>query len=294
MSWFLLSIFATLAFAIVNIADKILLVRFAKTDIAAIKILGFFSLLFFLVTISFASSGIQFSQNIWLPVLAGIFEVTYIYWYLKAIADDMVAFVVPFFSLAPIFVLMVNFLFFQKSIGLIPVLGILLVIGGIILLTYAKESTYKISNRQSIVYMLLSAVFFGVSSLFLDAGLESSSWFNNLVWSRLGVFIGAIIIAIMVRGFNLRDVSLRTSVFAISELLYLLTMYIFIRAIDSGSPELVLGIGNIQPLFVLLFSYILFRISPSILGERFYFSSYSLAVVSVVVIVFGSWLIQIN
>ena len=115
MSWFLVSILATVAFAVVNIVDKILLLRFAKTDIAAVKILGIFSFLFFLAMLLFVPSQITYSQNIWLPVVAGIFEVIYIYWYLKAIASDMVAFLVPFFSLAPIFVLVINFLFFHKS-----------------------------------------------------------------------------------------------------------------------------------------------------------------------------------
>lgn len=293
MSWFILSILATVVFAAVNVVDKILLLRFAKTDITAVKVLGLFSLLVFLLLWPFGGRFLPSIQILY-PFLAGVFEVAYIYWYLKAIDKEMLAFLVPFFSLAPIITLAVSlFLPYEIWPNFPSLVGMVLVIGGIILFVYSKEGFFRLPANRSIGFMLISATLFGVSSLFLDAGLDTLSVFDNLIWSRLGVFAGAVLIAYLVRQLHLRDINARTAVFAFSELLYLVTIYLFILALGLGVPTLVLGVGNIQPVFVFGLCLLLYKISPKILQEEFHFSLPSLAFFSLIIIAFGSWLMQI-
>jgi drug/metabolite transporter (DMT)-like permease len=287
--WFAFGLLAAVSFALVNIADKFLLIKYAKSDIVAVKILGFFSLLVFLVLYLFVSHSRITIENAWVPILSGIFEIFYIFFYLKAIGLDNISYLIPIFSTSPLLIFAYSILSGGGHISLGPIAGSILMIGGVALLIVSKEGHIVPKNRTAVFFMIISTVLFSVQSVILDSSLQLMSLPQALIWSRFGVFLGAVAIAIMCRSFHVREFGQSAPyMFIISEVLYVVTMYFFIRALEIGETAYVVSVSNIQPLFVLIFSYVIWRFWPHVLEEKVQFHSTPLAFVSVIIIVIGS------
>ena len=79
MTWFYWSLLATASFALVNIIDKILLLRFAKSTETAMKMLSFFSLIIFFIGALATSIPLEWSTSVWFALAAGFFEIIYIF-----------------------------------------------------------------------------------------------------------------------------------------------------------------------------------------------------------------------
>jgi len=231
-----------------------------------------------------------------LPVLAGIFEIAYIFYYLKAIEREQVGYLIPLFSLSPIFVLPFSVFLLGDSFGLVAVVGMILIILGVVLLTTARYGFADWRNWHKYPaarYTVISAILYGAHSLFLDLSIDHFSLLQSVLWSRLGVFVGALIIIVLVRSFNLSEFKNKgVFLFTISEVLYFVVIYLFALALAIGPVALVLGVLNIQPLFVFAISYLLWRFAPAVLKEEFGFKYNILALISVVIIVGGSVLMN--
>lgn len=286
MSWFWWATLATGSFALANIADKILLLRFAKSTDTAIKMLGFFSLLFF-AGAYFLSPSIHLEAFPWLPFLAGVFEIAFIYYYFRAIEDEMVAYVVPVFSLSPVLVALGGMLFGQ-TLSLLALAGIAGTVIAIILLVKAKEGKIGLSWGSALSFIIISTVLYSIYAVMLDATLHDYTLWQSISWSRLGVFAGALGYMFVARSKSLKAfVTPITYIFVVSEILYLLTVYLSVVAFEEGDAASVVAVMNSQPIFVFAVSYILWKISPKILQEKFSFNNPRLAVFSIVLL-FGA------
>jgi drug/metabolite transporter (DMT)-like permease len=221
--------------------------------------------------------------------LSGIFEIFYIYFYLKAIGLDNISYLIPIFSASPILILAYSVLFGGGHVGIMPIVGTLFMVAGVVLLIISKEGHIIPKERLAVFYMVVSTILFSFQSEILDISLQQVTLYQTLIWSRLGVFLGALIISALARSFHLREFRQPGPyMFVISEVLYLATMYLFIRALEVGETAYVVSVANIQPLFVFILSYFVWKFWPHVLDEDMHFHSIRLAFLSIIIIVVGS------
>ncbi len=292
MTWFFLSLLTALSDAAVSLADKFLLLRYVKTSTLAVKLLGLFSLIAVGIVFTFWDHPELSLGAIW-PFLAGFFEISYIFFYLRAIEKNLVAYVIPMFAFSPLFLLAISVVFFHEKIHLVPLLAVFLILFGLILLVLAKEGSLKIQKDRFFIFILLSTFFYTLYSLFLDRGLMALSLLEIFFYSRAGVVVGAVLISLLTKSFHLAELKNRQSYFfGISEVLYLGSIYLFLESLEKGPAAYVVTVVNIQPLFVFALSYLLWRLSPKILQEDFAFVHTRLAIVSIGLIIAGSSLLS--
>lgn len=294
MTWFFLSIVTTLSFAIVNIVDKFLLNKYVKSPQLGIKILGLASISIALIFYFLFPQDAAFSKYLlFLAVPAGFLEALYIFFYLKAIEGSDIAYLIPIFSLAPLFIAIFSAIFFKEAIQLIPFIGILIIISGIILLMISRNGRLLIRKDKYFLFMLVATILFAAHSIFLDVGLENFSINDNLLFSRIGVFIGAVFCTLLSRSYHKKDFgTIQSYFFIISEILYLVTIYLFLLSLEKGNIIYVTGIGNMQPLFVFIISLFLSKYNKEIFCDECSFRYRSLAFCSIVIVVVGSFLVN--
>ena len=95
MNWFILSIIATLFLVVINFTDKYLLKKHAKDSQTAVKVLAIFSLLIAIIYWPFRT--VTLDWNLVWPIIAGIIEIVYLFFYLRGIEKYPIAYVMPFF-----------------------------------------------------------------------------------------------------------------------------------------------------------------------------------------------------
>lgn len=293
MSWFILSLLTAGISAIVNLVDKHLLIHYVKSPIVAVKILGIFNLVAIVGLILFWSGHIISLFGLGLPLIAGFFEVLYIYFYLKAINKAEVAYMVPIFALAPVFTLFISLVFMKGQLVLLPSVGVFVIIIGIILLVIGKQGDFRTKPDKSFFFMVLAALLYGFHTIFFSLGLKSFSLYDNIMFSRAGVIIGALVILVFARSINLGELrSVKPYFFIISEMLYFVSVWVFLLALSKGVASYVIGVVNIQPLFVFGASYFLWRFFPKILQEQFTFRKPYFALISIIVIIVGATMLN--
>ncbi|HLD81663.1 MAG TPA: DMT family transporter [Patescibacteria group bacterium] len=297
MTWFLLSIFIAALSALINIVDKHILSKYLQAPTQAVGVLVIFSLGFYVLCIPYLGLFTQEGPFIFplYSVIAGIFEVIYLFLYLKAIEREDVAFVVPLFALSPIFSILPAWFLLNQQVSRNAFLGMIVIFLSLFLLSWSKKGKV-ISPSKYYFYMIFSALFYAVYSAFLGKGLEQTSFFDNMLFSRLGVVIGGLLLMSFTKTIRLEQFfTMRSYIYILPETLYLFTVWLFILALQSGPVAYVIGIINVQPVFVLLMSIFLWKLYPNFLDEktRVHFKKPFFALLSVILVVLGSLLIYV-
>ena len=188
-------------------------------------------------------------------------------------------------------VLIIGLFVFNESIGLWPILGTLIITLGLLAVNIGKNGKISIVCRGCIVGLFLSAVFYAINGLLLKNSLNYYGLVDTLMISRLGVFIGGLIIMILTRSLNFSGINKKSYIFAFSEVLYLVFVYLLILSLSKGSTATVYAVVNLQPLFVFVTSFFISRFVPYLIPEKFNFAKPVLAVVGIVLAIFGSYLL---
>lgn len=297
MIWFLLSISVAAISAIINLLDKHILAKYLRSPIEAVSVLGVFSVVFIaiLFPLRIYFSDAVYSGFSWFSFYAGFFEVVYIYLYLKAIDKEDVAYMVPIFALAPIFSLLPAWFLLKQGVALLPILGILVVLLGLLIMAWSKRGKFVMPSKYY-GYMVMASFFYAIHGVFLGKGLENTNFLDNLLLSRIGVIAGSIYLLLVSRKLtSILVLNKKSYVFLVSEGLYILSVWLFIVAISVGPVAYVMGVVNIQPVFVLLLCILLWGLQPQFLAEResVHFSRPLVTFVGVLIVVLGSFLVYL-
>lgn len=296
--WFLLGVLVALVSAFVNILDKHILTKYVKHPKDVIRILGIFSILFvavFFLT-GYTADLFNLTNDIfWFSFFGGVFEAVYIFFYLRAIDKEGLAFMIPLFALGPIFSLLPAWILLGETVSLIPLLGIIMVLIGLILLAWSRSGSF-VKPSKYYWLMVAAALFYAVSSVFLGKGDQEYTFLDNLIVSRLGVFIGCIYILFLCRHLVFKGLlNYKGYVYFVSEAMYLFSVWLFIAAISNGPVAYVMGVTDLQPVIVLLISILLWKFVPKFLAEKndVQFKVKWTAVVAILIVMTGSTLLYI-
>jgi drug/metabolite transporter (DMT)-like permease len=279
MSWFFITLIAPGIYAISNHIDKILIEKYFKGDGAGTLIL-FSSLLSVLAlpVLLFIDPTVYHVSREYIPplVLVAFLNILILWFYLLAMQDDEASVVVVFFQLVPVMALGLGYLILGETISTTQMLAMAIIIAGTTIISFEIDIENNFTLRlQTVVYMLLSAFCWALSSVVFKAVALEENVLRSLFWEHLvltligiGVFIGVPSYrAHFVRAIrtNSRGV-LSLNVF--NESIYIVGNFVFAHAYILAPISLVLLVDAFQPIFVFIIGIILTLFFPKISVEN--------------------------
>ncbi len=253
-----------------KVFDKIILARAIPNPIVFTVFAGLLSG-FVVILIPFGFSFISSSVFI-LSLAAGMCVLASLYFLYSALQVHDASRVVPLVaSISPFITLGLSFLFLQSMPTVYELYAFLFLIVGGLLLSFDPRATQKI--RSGLLLKTFSAgLFLSGSLIFTKLVFTSTPFLNGVIWTRLGIFISAILLLI----FSRVRKAIRTAprlrvryggVFVFNKIIGALGLLSINYAISIGSPALVNALGSFEYLFVFLLSIIITTVAPGILRE---------------------------
>lgn len=296
--WLIIAIISYFINAGVYVADKFLLSKKVHSSISYAFFVGVWSIFNF--TILIFGPWMPNLREFGLDVSAGLlFLVTLVFWY-KALHQSEATRVVPIVgALVPIFSLSLSYIFLGESLNQQQVFAFIILINGGILISVKHTRFYiwdEISNklknifgdifgginvdyrptRRLIINSIASALLFASYYVLIKYIYMHQPFIGGFVWSRLGTFIGAMLILLVpkwrrliVRG-QKNQKSPKNLVFFFSVRLLAALAFIMLNwAISLGdNVAMINALQGVQYVFLLALVLFLSRRFPKILKEE--------------------------
>lgn len=294
MTWIIFSILAALVWAVVNTADKFVLTKLVKNPIIPVMIMGLVGLLIGAV-IYFTRGFSELSYfNIFLALIAAFFYVLTIMLYFQAAKLEEISRVVPLAYLTPLFILIFATFFLDERLTFIKIIGILLLTGGAILISF--KNSLKFSFGKAFWLMVMSAITLAINSVITKYLLGYADYWTIFAYTRgIGLII-ALIPFFYLNFSDLMNIVKENGKKTIGLILFNESFRqaggLFITiAISLGSVTLVNALASLQPFFVLVFMVILSIFYPHILKEEIGKSALIVKIIAILLIFIGAVLI---
>ncbi len=206
--WIILTLSAVVLWSFVNIADNYLVERNKKFG-HPIGALVIFSSIFGFVgalAIYLFSKG-SFAlppKEILILLIAGLCNVSWIIFYLKALPDEDVSSVIPWFLAAPFFGYVLGYLFLGEQLTAQQLFGgVVILVGGLLLSIKHGHESGRVTVRWGLIRNMVIASFLIAlwSVLFKFVGRESGFWVSSF-WEHVGLGIGGLIIILFIPAYR--------------------------------------------------------------------------------------------
>jgi drug/metabolite transporter (DMT)-like permease len=295
--WLLITIGGYLINAGVYTADKFLLSKRIHSSISYAFFVGIWSI-FNLVLLPLAF-WVPDQRQLFTDLLAGmLFLIALIAWY-KALHQSEATRVVPIVgALTPVFSLMLSYIFLDETFTQNQLLAFFILIAGGVLISVKETRMYawravaeRIKNivgnmlghisaeyrptRRLIFNSILSALCFAVYYVLIKYIYLDQPFVGGFVWSRLGTFLGCIIILFVPQWKKLiaehqrdarkpKNLAFFLSVRIVAALAFIMLNW----AISLGSVAMVNALQGVQFLFLIIIVLVLSSKYPHILKEE--------------------------
>jgi len=297
MTWLSIAITSYLINAGVYVADKFLLSKRIHSSVTYAFYVGIWSILNFVI-LAF-DPWLPSFRELLLDLLAGmLFLFTLVYWY-KALHQSEATRVVPVVgALVPIFSFIFSYIFLDETLNERQFLAfIILIIGGVLIsikhtrFYYIREviNSFKAKfggilggwhaqyqpARRLIFNSLVSAMFFAAYYVLIKHIYSSQPFIGGFVWSRLGTFIGVLLI-FCVTDWRIHIIEYQKGQKTPKNIFFFLTVRIlaslaFIMlnwTISLGNVALINALQGVQYIFLLIIVLFLSTKFPKIMREE--------------------------
>lgn len=302
MTWIFLTLVAVVLWSMVNIADNYLVERNKKFGHPIGSLVIFSSLFGFIAAgaiwlLSGASMTLS-AREVVILIIAGLCNVSWIIFYLKALPDEDVSTVVPWFLTAPFFAYILGYIFLgEKLSGMQLVGGGVVLLGGLILSVKKQEGGYTM-RWKLIANMTLASLLIAVwVTLFKLVARDAGFWVASF-WEHVGLGIGGLFIIFFVRsyrqGFNeilQRDAKKVLTISLFSETATIVGNLLANYAVLLVPVSLVFLIEVAQPAVVFILGLLCTFFAPSILKEDVSWRNIIQKVISIAVMSIGAALL---
>jgi drug/metabolite transporter (DMT)-like permease len=295
--WLIVSITSYFINAGVHVADKFLLSKKIHSSIVYAFYVGIWSIFNF--TLLIFDFWVPTAREFGIDILAGLlFLVTLIFWY-KALHQSEATRVVPIVgALVPIFSLLLGYIFLDEVLEQKQILAFFILIAGGILISVKHTRFYalsELSNRlknifgnmlggihasyrpmqRLVVNSLVSATLFATYYVIIKYVYTFQPFIGGFVWSRLGTFLGVIII-FLIPQYRKKIIEYRKhtkkpkslGLFLAVRLLAALAFIMLNWAISLGSVAMINALQGTQYVFLFLLVLFLSARYPKVLKEE--------------------------
>lgn len=274
MAWIFIALLNPLFHAVTNHFDKYLLSKYFKEVQAGSLVIfsALFSLILLPLVIYLAPDFLNVSLgHALLLTVNGMLIVTAIICYLYALDQDEASFVVPLFQMIPILGLILSFLFLGEVIAFEKIIaGFIIILGSAILSVNIQNKRLHL-KKNVVLLMLAASLCYAINIIIFKSIAVDNGFWKSLFWDLSGkVLLGCILLA-FVGSYRRSFVSVlstyRMKFFllnGINEFLSISGDWCLAFAALSAPIFFVQTISTIQPIFVLIFGFILTTFFPHI------------------------------
>lgn len=279
MHWLFYAFIAPVLWALVNISDQYLVVKYSygnKSPGALVlfsSFIGIFVALFIGVFANHVFS-IQIEDKL-LLMLNGVFTILWIILYLYALKIESVSGVVPWFVTVPIFGYVLGYFILGEDLTLYQKVGSFIVLIGTFILTldFSKAGHYRFKWLLAL-YMLPACVLLAVMGVIFKYVTVAGDFWISSFWVHLGLGLSGVFIYFlsksyrksftdMIRRGGLKIFTLNTLSEVVSVVGNLASSYATLIA----PVALVLIVANFQPAILLILSLLATKFFPNIIRE---------------------------
>jgi len=291
--WVLFTVLATILWAVSNVIDKYVFVKWVKEPIVPVIITVIIGLPVSLLIYIFHGFSALSYTNIGLAFASGIFYITMIILYCRAVKIEEISKIVPMFYLAPLFVLILATIFLGEFFTPLKYIGIFFLIIGAVLMS---SKGLRFSFGKAFWLMIACALFLSVSSVITKYLLGFADFWTIFAYEKIGV--GIAIIPVLYFGLSHMKSDVKehgkrvVGAICISDILTVVGSMLATAAISVGSVTLVNAMTSVQPFFVLLFAVVLSIFYPRILKEEIGKSAVLLKLLAITLMFIGAILIM--
>jgi drug/metabolite transporter (DMT)-like permease len=277
MNWFLIALIGPVLYAISNHIDKYILERYFKDGEAGAVVL--FSSLFSVIAlpIIYIIDPEVFSLSIKTSVillLNGSLNIFCLILYFKALRDDDVSTVVPFYQMIPVFSFILGYFVLGEVLSLRQIFACVLIIIGAIILSFDLTGAKIYLKKRVVFLMLLSAFLYGVEGvIFKFIAMEQGIWVSAF-WDFSGNLLIGVLLFIFVASYRkdflwvMKVNSLSAlSVCSFNEFIFLIAEGSYLYAVMLAPVVLINTVNGFQPAFVFILGIILTLFFPKIVRE---------------------------
>ncbi len=302
MLWFIIALVGYLLNAVATLISKWLLIEDIPEPVVFTFYIGVLNLLA-LVLIPFGVS-IPSAWQIMISLISGIAYAWGMYMLAKALSSDQASQVAPMVGgLQPIFVILFAIWFLPEVITKSQYMGFVIVILGSILiaLEIGKKHWYSFRKKhiftESIKYILLSSVFFGLSYALLKLVYIEQGFVSGFFWTRVGTFVFVIALALIPGNWKLiRKSSNKSGTkakgwFMAGQVIGALSFLLVSYAISIGPVTVINALQGVQYILLFILIVILSRKYKHLLDEPLTKKIIIQKVTAIILIIVGLWFV---
>lgn len=213
-----------------------------------------------------------------LAFFSGAVYLAYIVLYFAALGYNDASVVVALAQTSPVFSALWGFLFLGERFDTLTYIGVGVVVAGAVLISLERNEDEQAKTRlrlnTALQLMVVGCFVNSISQLMLKYALEEISVWGGFFWPRLGVFAGALALltlpSIRKRLWSaVRGIGWRVNLLIMgSEGTALGAVYTMTLAYDRGPLTLVSASSGAQPLFIMLFVWLVNRIRADTVPDK--------------------------
>ncbi|MDQ5901312.1 MAG: hypothetical protein QG580_27 [Patescibacteria group bacterium] len=273
MEWFILALLAPIVWALGNHIDAFLVKRFIK-DEAGGGSHGVGSLIIMSCLIGILILPITFlfnpevfivaKETRFILIAVGFLEGLSVLAYLYAVMEDDIASVTAWFNTIPIFNLVLGFLVLGEVITKNQFLGFLIIIIGLVILSFKRTEIGLLFKKKVVFLMLLSSFSYGLMTILFKIGAEVESFWVSSFWQYVGLSVLGLIFFIFIKPYRnsflkiFKNKGLKFySINTLNEFLFIAGTMISNYASLLAPVALVSLVGSFQPVIVVILGSII-------------------------------------
>lgn len=293
-NYIVLALLSSALFAVVNIVDKIILSKFISNPwipIHAIGIIGGITSVCILFYTGIPSISIS---TFCLIILSAFLNLLAAYFYIKALMIDDVSKLIPLFFLTPLLTLPFSYLLLNESYSPNNLIGIFFLIVGGLLITL--NDRLNLVFNKALLYILLSLL---CTPMYMSITKLTSQEIDPLEYfaiMRIAFFVLLFPVLFSQRRTLIstyRHIGKKVCMsMAGNQIINSAGIIISISAVSIGKVAIVSALSALQPLLVLIVSYILFRYYPNVATDKMTKRTLSIRFSAVVLLSLGTYLVS--
>lgn len=294
MNWIVYPLAAATLWAIVDTLDKHIVSDELKDPLVCASMFGFTSFLILGIVSLSLGNVLQVSlEGKILAALSGFLLVIGTSFYYAGFKRGKISRLAPLLPTRALWVVIISFLFLGERLAISQYLGIFILLGGVILISFEKGVEYKF-NFALILILFMTLSLGGRDILFkLAKNVGIANVFSLLFWVAVGAFLTSTVFFIFHHPHILRKAKKGIEHVILNGALNNTALLISLYAISIYPVSLISSVSSITPLIIFFLALFLTKFRPDIIYEKFSRTNLIINFVASFLVVIGAILIYV-
>ncbi|OGI76006.1 hypothetical protein A3C67_01400 [Candidatus Nomurabacteria bacterium RIFCSPHIGHO2_02_FULL_42_19] len=299
MQWFFIALGAPFLWAVVNIFDQYLVIRYSMGTRGSGGLVLFSSLIgiFVAIPIGLFTTGvfnIPLLDKLLLIIVGGL-TIAWVILYLFTLEIEEVSAVVPWFLTIPIFGYALGYVFLGETLSLQQQIGSLIILAGVFLISIDFSGKKRTFRWRPALYMVVACLLVAVAGVIFKYVTVGNNFWASSFWEYVGLGVFGILMYLFIpkyrQEFTLMNREGGKKIFTlntISEIMTIVGNLLTNFALLLAPVTMIYLVGSFQPAIVLFLTLLATKFYPNIAKENTKERVLLPKVIAIVIMIAGS------